>query len=114
MVSGVRSWQSCLSFAVLKQTGSVHFCAAIGLDAGAQVEALLRDGDFAAGGLAEGEERDAGLADEAFHDLVDGLVAGCGLRVPEIFGRGVAVEMCGEIVVHALAECFGAEVVLDA
>ena len=63
--------------------------------------------------VAECEQRDAGLGDEALHDLVDGLVAVGGLGVPEVFSGGVGVEVCGEVVVDALAEGLFAEVVFD-
>ena len=76
-------------------------------------EAALRDGSAVGRDVGEGEERDAGLRDEARHDLVDGLVAVGGLGVPEVFGSGVGVEVRGEVVVDALAEGLFADVVLD-
>ena len=102
-----------LSPAGLEADGEGPFLRGIGLDAGAQEEALLRDRNLAVGRLAEGEERHAGLGDQALHDLVHRLVAGGGLRVPEVFGGGVRVEVGGEVVMHALAEGLRAEVVLD-
>jgi hypothetical protein len=53
------------------------------------------------------------LGDEAVHDFVDRLLAGFGLRIPEVFGGCVAVKMLAEVVVNALAEGFFAEVVFN-
>ncbi len=96
----------------MKQTGSVHFCAGAGLDARAEEEALLRYGDLAICRVSEGDDRNTRLSDQAFHDLVDRLVAGGGLRVPEVLGGGIGIQVGGEIVVHALTESFFAHVIL--
>ncbi len=58
------------------------------------------------------KNRLARLRDKRLHDLVDGLVAGGCLRVPEVLRGGVAVFMRGQIGVHAFAEGFLAEIVL--
>ena len=94
--------------------GERPFLRGIGLNAGTQIEALLRNLNPAVRRLAKGQQRHAGLGYEAIHDFVDGLVAGGGLRVPEVFGCGVGVQVRGEVIVYAFAECFGADVVFDA
>jgi hypothetical protein len=84
----------------------------VGLDAGAEEEALLGDGDLPFSRFPEGKQRLARLGYQALHDLVHRLVAGCGLSVPEVLCGRVGVLVSCEIGVHALAEGLRAEIVL--
>ena len=66
------------------------FCC-VGFGFGIEEEALLRYGTARATWMSKGEYGDAGLRDQAIHDLIDRLVAYFGLRIPEVFCRCVAI-----------------------
>src|SRR5882672_5207624 len=84
----------------------------ISFHARAQEESLLPDRYAPALYFGEIQYRLARLRDEALHNFVYRLMAYFRLSVPEVFRRGIAVNMSVQIVVNSLAKGLFAEIVL--